>query len=88
MASSTICNNTPDNVDGEPVDDGGNLVCSCAGDLNGDDIVDGGDLTILLGEWGPCPAGTACIADMNGDSLVDGADLNLILGGWGVCPVG
>ena len=84
----TICNNTPDNVDGEPVDDGGNLVCSCAGDLNGDDIVDGGDLTILLGEWGPCPAGAACIADKNGDGLVDGADLNMILGGWGVCPVG
>ena len=29
---------------------------SCAGDVNGDHVVDGTDLAILLGNWGQCPA--------------------------------
>ena len=29
---------------------------SCAGDVNGDHVVDGADLAILLGNWGQCPA--------------------------------
>ena len=28
---------------------------SCAGDVNGDHVVDGADLAILLGNWGQCP---------------------------------
>jgi len=27
----------------------------CIGDLNGDGVVNGADLGILLGSWGPCP---------------------------------
>jgi hypothetical protein len=51
----------------------------CPGDFNGDGVVDGADLTILLGDWG----GSA--ADLNGDGLVDGADLTILLGNWGDC---
>ncbi len=51
----------------------------CPGDFNGDGVVDGADLTILLGDWG----GGA--ADLNGDGLVDGADLTILLGNWGNC---
>ena len=51
---------------------------SNAGDLNGDGVVDGADLTILLGAWGTTGPG-----DINGDGLVDGADLALLLGLWG-----
>ena len=46
-------------------------------DLNGDGRVDGGDLTILLGEWGG--EGTA---DFDGNGVVDGADLSRLLGDW------
>jgi hypothetical protein len=50
-----------------------------AGDLDGDGSVNGLDLGILLGAWGPC--GT-CASDMNGDGSVDGLDLGSLLGGW------
>jgi hypothetical protein len=54
---------------------------TCVGDLNGDSVVDGADLTILLGSWGTSDA----VADLNEDGSVDGADLTLLLGAWGAC---
>jgi len=63
-------------VDAEPV----------VGDLNGDGVVDGADLGILLSAWGPCPppgfVGVACVGDLNGDGVVDGADLGILLANW------
>lgn len=47
-------------------------------DLNGDGVVDGADLGLLLGAWGQ-PGGTA---DLDDSGLVDGADLGLLLGSW------
>jgi len=47
-------------------------------DLNGDGVVDGADLGLLLGQWG-----TDGPADLNNDDVVDGADLGLLLGQWG-----
>jgi hypothetical protein len=55
----------------------------CPADLNSDDVVDGADLLILLGQWGSC---TGCSGDLNGDNVVDGADLLILLGAWGNCP--
>ncbi len=46
-------------------------------DLNGDGVVDGADLGLLLSAWGT-PDG-----DVNGDGTTDGADLGLLLGDWG-----
>ena len=51
-------------------------------DLNDDGIVNGADLGLLLGAWGPCTT-EPCVGDVNGDGLVNGADLGLILGAWG-----
>lgn len=48
------------------------------GDLDGDGIVDGTDLGLLLGAWGSDDAD----ADLNGDGLVDGADLGTLLTNW------
>jgi len=48
-------------------------------DLNGDGVVDGADLGILLGSWGICDD---CPADLNGDGVVDGADLGILLANW------
>ncbi|MBX3354225.1 MAG: hypothetical protein KF724_00830 [Phycisphaeraceae bacterium] len=50
------------------------------GDLNGDCIVNGADLAILLGQWGTC---TGCAADLNNDGAVNGADIAILLGNWG-----
>ena len=52
----------------------------CNGDVNGDDFVDGTDLSIVLGFWGDC---SGCPADVNEDGLVDGVDLSVVLGYWG-----
>ncbi|MFO0875307.1 MAG: hypothetical protein U0575_15240 [Phycisphaerales bacterium] len=49
-------------------------------DINGDGFVDGADLGVLLGEWGPCPG---CRSDLDENNIVDGADLGLLLGDWG-----
>jgi len=49
------------------------------GDLDGNGVVDGADLGILLGNWGSCPD---CPADLNGDGVVDGADLGILLSNW------
>ena len=46
-------------------------------DLNGDGVVDGADLGILLGAWGSAGPG-----DLDGNGVVDGADLGILLGAW------
>ena len=52
------------------------------GDLNHDGHIDGGDLLILLGMWGPCNDCNACAADLDSDCLVGPSDLILLLGDW------
>lgn len=49
------------------------------GDFNGDGLVNGADLGLLLGAWGPC---RGCPEDLNDDGVVNGADLGLELGFW------
>lgn len=53
----------------------------CPADINGDSVVNGIDLGILLGGWG----GSDQDSDLNGDNRVDGIDLGILLGGWGDC---
>lgn len=47
-------------------------------DLNGDGEVNGGDLALILVEWGEIDS----IADINADGIVDGGDLALVLVAW------
>lgn len=54
------------------------------GDANGDGLVNGTDLALILGHWGTYPAGSACGPDLNLDGVIDGADLTLCLGDWDV----
>ncbi|MBL9141623.1 MAG: hypothetical protein JNK53_07135 [Phycisphaerae bacterium] len=59
--------------------------CNCP-DLNGDGIVNGADLGMLLSAWGmndPC-------ANLDGEGPVGGADLGVLLSAWGPyeCPTG
>ena len=53
----------------------------CPGDLDLDGTVGGGDLTLLLADWGGCPEG--CPGDLDGDGMIGGADVTLLLAGWG-----
>lgn len=54
----------------------------CTADLNGDGLVNGADITILLGLWN---VNFINVADLNGDCAVNGADLAILLGQWGPC---
>lgn len=47
-------------------------------DFNGDGLVDGFDLTTLLGVWGSSNS----MYDLNCDGIIDGGDLNILLGDW------
>jgi len=51
-------------------------------DLNADGTIDGSDLAVLLGSWGPCAKAGECPADFDGSGLVDGTDLAVLLGAW------
>ncbi|MAC18949.1 MAG: hypothetical protein CMJ23_04585 [Phycisphaerae bacterium] len=55
----------------------------CFADVNGDGIVDSGDLGLLLGAWGAC---SGCPQDLDGNGTVDAADLGLLLAAFGDCP--
>lgn len=53
----------------------------CTGDYDLDGVVDGGDLSMLLGHW--MMKGTEF--DLDGDGIITGADLAMLLGNWGKC---
>jgi hypothetical protein len=53
----------------------------CPSDLNRDDVVNGADIGLLLGNWGFYGLG-----DLNLDGQINGADLGILLGAWGTCP--
>jgi hypothetical protein len=55
----------------------------CLGDIYVNHIVDGGDLGVLLSEWGAVTPTTR--SDLNRDGFVDGADLGRLLANWGPC---
>jgi hypothetical protein len=53
----------------------------CMGDLDGNGVVNGADLGMVLAGWG-----TAGSSDLDGNGTTNGADLGLLLSGWGDCP--
>jgi len=55
----------------------------CAGDANGDNLVNGADLSILLAQFGLFVLPPGMGADYNGDGVVNGADLSILLAQWG-----
>jgi hypothetical protein len=66
----------------------GVLAISCEqvlipGDLDGNGVVDGSDLLLLLEGWGECSDCDDCPADLNDDCSVDGNDLLILLSNWG-----
>jgi hypothetical protein len=67
---------TAADADGDGVID----VCACQADLDGNGVVNGADLGILLLAWGFSGA-----ADLDGNGIVNGGDLGLALLAWGDC---
>ncbi|MCE9619357.1 MAG: hypothetical protein K8R92_05570 [Planctomycetes bacterium] len=56
---------------------------ACFGDLDGSSEVDGGDIGLVLLDFGPCPG---CTTDLDGSGEVDGGDIGLVLLSFGACP--
>ena len=54
---------------------------STPADFDGDGVVNGLDLAVVLAAWGSSDP----VADFNGDGQVDGQDLAVILAAWGSC---
>ncbi len=57
------------------------LPSCCLGDIYSDKVVNGGDLGVLLSQWGQ--SGVA--GDLDGDGSVTGGDLGALLANWGPC---
>ncbi len=55
---------------------------SCDGDTNGDNFVDGADLSVLLSNFGSTVV-PGTFGDLNDDGVVNGADLSVLLGSFG-----
>jgi hypothetical protein len=59
--------------------------CCCAGDLDGNGIVDAKDVDLVTLLFGPCPDDLPCPADFDGNGVVDLADVQFVLANFGVC---
>lgn len=52
------------------------------GDVNHDEVIDGADITQVLGAWNTSDV----LSDVNADGVVDGGDLSIVLGNWSPAP--
>jgi len=57
------------------------FAADCPADFDGDDLVDGYDLHVLLGQWNGSGE-----ADLDDNGVVNAVDLTLLLNDWGECP--
>lgn len=56
---------------------------TCLGDVNGDNVINGADISILLREWGRDCARETCQGDINGDGRINVLDLSIQIARWG-----
>ena len=87
LADTTVCgNSSPGQINGPWTDNGGNYVADecpvdCPADFDGNGVVNGGDLGVLLAAWGS----NNPEFDLDGNGIVNGGDLGLFLSFWGIC---
>ena len=80
LQATLVCDDSPGPDIVRPYDGpGGNTLCACPSNLNGNDAVDGSDLgLLLLAAWGSCGR-SACAPGLNDDGGVTGAKLEALL---------
>jgi len=65
------------------------IVPVCNGNVDGNGVVNVGDLLAVIGAWGPCADPNVCPADIappGGNDVVNVQDLLAVIGAWGACP--
>jgi hypothetical protein len=87
LTNTIVCDNTPDQINGNFSDLGGNTIGTDCGipsssDIDGDGIVGVIDLLIIIEYWGT----DEVHADLDGSGIVDVGDILIIVADWG--PVG
>ncbi len=82
--STSVCDNQLNNVSGPYLlaPKSSVEVCDCEADTFQSGVVDGGDLGIMLSQWGST---TGAESDITHDGVVNGQDLTLLLASWGPC---
>jgi hypothetical protein len=58
----------------------------CPSDLDGNGIVDAGDIGVILLGFGECSARNNCPGDLDANGIVDAGDIGVMLLGFGNCP--
>jgi hypothetical protein len=62
--------------------------CQCMGDITGDGLVDGADLSAVISNWGLATSDPLSrAADRNSNGRIDGTDLGIVLMSWGPCSI-
>ena len=86
VADTPFCGNTPTDIDGNWIDEGGNTfddACGpCDADLDGSGHVGVDDLLLIIAAW----ASSDPDADLSQDGIVGVDDLLIVIAAWGDCP--
>jgi len=69
-----------DNYNPNATTDDGSCTVACAGDFNGNGIIEVSDVLVTLGEFGCI---SLCVADIDGDGIVGVTDILYLLGQFG-----
>jgi len=85
LESTTICGNTPNQIEGVWNDDGDNFIAdSCTPicpDIDQDGQVGANEILLVISYWGSSDNDV----DVTGNGIVDAEDLLLIIASWGPC---
>jgi hypothetical protein len=100
LTDTTVCGNSPDQIVGDWIDNGGNTISDVCPPSEGACCTNDGcviseqeDCITFLGQWqgegttcedNPCP--TSCLGDVTGDGQVDVSDILVVISVWGACP--
>ena len=91
LSGNTICNNISAISKRENVwalfEDGGNTICDCFSDMNGDGTTNSADLGIMLGYYATITDPDFIQPDQDMNGKIDSADLGSLLSSFGDCTV-
>jgi predicted outer membrane repeat protein len=90
LSGNTVCGNASGDAGRTNVwalvDDGGNTICDCFGDVDGNGVTDTADISLTLLFFGSATDPDFIQPDQDMNGFVDTADIALLLLNFGQCP--